>query len=92
LRFRIYIHESADVAAAQRFWLEITETPADQFFTPTLKRHNPKTIRKKAGEDYHGCLRIDVYRSADLYRKIEGWAASSMGASRAADPKPTSER
>jgi hypothetical protein len=90
LRFRIYIHESADVAAAQRFWLEITEAPAAQFFTPTLKRHNPKTIRKKVGEDYHGCLRIDVYRSADLYRKIEGWAASSMGASRAADPKPTS--
>jgi hypothetical protein len=49
-------------------------------------------VRKNVGEDYHGCLRIDVYRSADLYRKIEGWAASSMGASRAADPKPTGER
>jgi transcriptional regulator with XRE-family HTH domain len=92
LRFRIYIHESADVPAAQRFWLEITGAPADQFFTPTLKRHNPKTVRKKVGEDYHGCLRIDVYRSADLYRKIEGWAASSMGASRAADRKATGER
>ena len=86
--FRIYIHESADVTAAQRFWLEITEAPADQFCTPTLKRHNPKTIRKNVGEDYHGCLRIDVYRSADLYRKIEGWAASSMGAAR----KPADER
>jgi hypothetical protein len=49
-------------------------------------------VRKNVGEDYHGCLRIDVYRSADLYRKIEGWAASSMGASRTADPKPTGER
>jgi hypothetical protein len=84
LSFRIYIHERADVAAAQRFWLEITEAPADQFCTPTLKRHNPKTMRKNVGEDYHGCLRIDVYRSADLYRQIEGWAASSMGAARAA--------
>lgn len=91
LGFRIYIHESADVEAAQRFWLETTEATADQFLTPTLKRHNPKTVRKNVGEDYHGCLRIDVRRSADLYRKIEGWAASSMGASRAADPKrPTS--
>ena len=92
LSFRIYIHESADVASAQRFWLEVTEAPADQFRTPTLKRHNPKTVRKNVGEDYHGCLRIDVYRGADLYHKIEGWAASSMGASRAADPKPADER
>jgi hypothetical protein len=92
LSFRIYIHESADVASAQRFWLETTKAPAGQFRTPTLKRHNPKTVRKNVGEDYHGCLRIDVRHSADLYRKIEGWAASSMGAPRAADPKPTGER
>jgi hypothetical protein len=72
--------------------LEITEAPADQFCTPTLKRHNPKTMRKNVGEDYHGCLRIDVHRSADLYRQIEGWAASSMGAARAADPKPADKR
>ena len=91
LSFRIYIHESADVAAAQRFWLEITEAPAGQFCTPTLKRHNPKTVRKRVGEDYHGCLRIDVHHSADLYRKIEGWAASSMAALRAAHPEPAGE-
>jgi len=49
-------------------------------------------VRKNVGEDYHGCLRIDVYRSADLYRQIEGWAASSMGAARAAGRKPADER
>ena len=48
--------------------------PADQFRTPTLKRHNPKTVRKNIGDDYHGCLRIDVRRSSGLYRRIEGWA------------------
>jgi hypothetical protein len=80
LSFRIYIHQSADVEAAQRFWLDITEATACQFLTPTLKRHNPKTVRKNVGEDYHGCLRIDVHRSADLYRKIEGWAAGIMAA------------
>lgn len=84
LIFRIYIHESADVAAAQRFWLEITGVTADQFRRPTLKRHNPQTIRKNVGEDYRGCLRIDVRRSADLYRRIEGWAAASMAANPAA--------
>ncbi|HEX5299330.1 MAG TPA: hypothetical protein VFW50_20280 [Streptosporangiaceae bacterium] len=29
---------------------------------------------------YRGCLRIDVSGSADLYRKIEGWATASMDA------------
>jgi hypothetical protein len=66
------------VESAQRFWLEVTGASPDQFRTPTLKRHNPKTVRKNVGEDYHGCLRIDAHRSANLYRKIEGWAAGIM--------------
>jgi hypothetical protein len=78
LSFRVYIHENADVESAQRFWLEVTGATIDQFATPTLKRHNPKTVRKNVGDTYHGCLRIDVHRSADLYRKIEGWASASM--------------
>ncbi len=53
-----------------------------QFLTPALKRHNPKTVRKNVGESYHGCLRIDVRRSADLYRKIECWAAAGMAGRR----------
>jgi hypothetical protein len=73
---RVSIHESADVEAAQRFWAEVTEAPADQFRTPALKRHNPKTVRKNLGEDYHGCLRIDVRRSGELYRRIEGWVSA----------------
>jgi hypothetical protein len=30
------------------------------------------------GETYHGCLRIDVLKGGDLYRKIEGWAEGIM--------------
>src|SRR5689334_539783 len=67
LRFRVYIHENADVAAAQQFWLDVTGASADQFATPTLKHHNPVTVRKNVGESYRGCLRVDVSRSADLY-------------------------
>jgi transposase len=77
--FRVYIHESADVESAQRFWLEVTGASPDQFRTPALKRHNPKTNRKNVGEDYHGCLRIDVRRSSSLYRRIEGWSAAIVG-------------
>jgi hypothetical protein len=78
LIFRVHIHESADVEAAQRFWLDLTGAQPSQFRMPVLKRHNPKTVRKNVGEGYHGCLRIDVRRSGNLYRKIEGWAAAAM--------------
>lgn len=81
LSFRVYIHENADVEAAQRFWLEVTGARPDQFAIPTLKRHNPKTVRKNVGDAYHGCLRIDVNHSADLYRKVEGWSAAIMSGS-----------
>jgi hypothetical protein len=41
-----------------------------------LKHHNPKTTRGNVGETYHGRLRIEVRRSAVLYRKIAGWGVS----------------
>jgi transcriptional regulator with XRE-family HTH domain len=81
LTFRVYIHESADAESAQLFWLKVTGVRMEQFLVPVLKHHNPKTVRKNVGEDYHGCLRIDVHRSRDLYRKIEGWAEAIMSAS-----------
>ncbi|HEY0936170.1 MAG TPA: hypothetical protein VGD91_20820, partial [Trebonia sp.] len=76
LVFRVHVHESADVEAAQRFWAEVTGAPADQFRKVTLKRHNPKTVRKNTGEAYHGCLIVYVRRSGDLYRSIEGWMSA----------------
>jgi hypothetical protein len=78
LVFRVYIHETADIEAAQRFWRELTAAQPSQWRSPVLKHHNPKTVRKNVGDDYHGCLRIDVRRSSGLYRQIEGWAAAVM--------------
>ncbi len=75
---RVYIHENADPEAAQRFWLAVTGTKPEQFRSPVLKRHNQKTIRTNVGEDYHGCLNVDVRRSAALYRRVEGWASAAM--------------
>jgi hypothetical protein len=78
LIFRVYIHESARIDTAQQFWLDLTGAKPSQFRRPVLKRHNPKTVRKNVGGDYRGCLRIDVRRSGDLYRRIEGWAAAAL--------------
>ncbi len=84
LIFRVYIHQNADVEAAERFWLAATGAAPSQFRKATLKKHNPATARKNTGQDYHGCLRVDVRSSADLYGQIEGWAAAVMASGAAA--------
>ena len=71
LRFRVSIHESADVRAAELFWADVVGT-STKFSRATLKRHNPTTVRHNTGETYHGCLVIRVLKSASLYRRMEG--------------------
>jgi|SRR3984957_2535863 transposase len=78
LRFRVHIHETADVAAAEQFWRDVTAADPVQFQRTTLKTHNPRTIRKNVGADYHGCLIVRVRQSADLYRRIEGWVRATV--------------
>ncbi|MFJ6195095.1 resolvase [Micromonospora sp. NPDC092111] len=72
--YRVSIHESADAAAAEHWWAEALDLPRVRFRRATLKRHRP-TTRYNTGEDYHGCLVIDVPRSRELYWKIEGLVA-----------------
>ena len=88
LIYRVQIHESADVAAAERFWLALTGAAPDQFRKTSLKRHNPKTIRKNVGSSYRGCLRIDVRRSSELYHHIEGWVRAALSVAEAGVTKP----
>jgi len=79
LIYRVQIHESVDVAAAEQFWLAPTGAAPDQFRRTTLKRHHPKTVRKNVGSDYRGCLRVDVRQSSGLYCQIEGWVRAALG-------------
>jgi len=73
LRFSVMIHESADVTGAENYWAEFVGASPASFTKTTLKKHNPKTVRKNVGETYRGCLVIKVLKGADLYRRIEGW-------------------
>ena len=79
LGFRVHIHESADIVAAECFWLGVTGAEPAQFLRTTLKRHNPRTVRKNVGADYHGCLIVLVRQGAELYRRIEGWVRAVTG-------------
>jgi hypothetical protein len=72
LRYRVSIHESAEVDAAVRWWAEVVGVPAEMFSPTTLKKHNPATVRHNVGESYRGCLVVVVPHSRELYWKIEG--------------------
>jgi transposase len=87
LIFRVSIHETADLAAAERFWRQTIDVEGAQFNRALIKRHKPLTNRKNVGADYHGCLNILVRCSTGLYRQIEGWAAATM-----ADPPSRANR
>jgi hypothetical protein len=81
----LQIHETADVESAERFWLSPTKARPGQFRPTSLNQQNHTTTRKNAGDGYHGCLRVDVKRSCELYRKIEGWASAAAKAAEAPD-------
>ncbi|KOV87751.1 hypothetical protein ADL01_03690 [Streptomyces sp. NRRL WC-3618] len=73
LRFTVMIHETADVTGAEQYWTDLVKADRSAFYKTTLKKHNPKTVRKNVGENYRGCLTVRVLKGSDLYRRIEGW-------------------
>lgn len=73
LRFTVAIHETADVAAAARFWADLAGVEPARFGRPLIKRHRVGTTRRNVGAGYRGCLTVGVVGSADLYRRIAGW-------------------
>lgn len=81
LRFNVMIHENAVVTGAEQYWADLVGADRSTFNKTTLKKHNPKTVRKNVGDTYRGCLVIKVLQGADLYRRIEGsWYGIVLGA------------
>ncbi|MBB3080281.1 transcriptional regulator with XRE-family HTH domain [Streptomyces violarus] len=86
LRFRVSIHESANVQEAEEFWAGLAGVAPATLQKATLKKHNPKTSRKNTSEAYRGCLIVYVLKSANLYRRMEGaWYGIVGGAARRPD-------
>ncbi|MFK3730693.1 hypothetical protein ACI2LJ_10610 [Streptomyces sp. NPDC088090] len=83
LRFRVMIHESADVGGAEQYWADLAGISPSELQKTTLKKHNPKTVRKNTGAEYRGCLIVRVSAGSDLYRRIEGSWYGIVGAATA---------
>lgn len=82
LRYCVYIHESADPEAAASYWASVTAAAPDQFLRLVIKHHTPQPSRQGDNADYHGCLRVSVTKSNELYRQISGWAHGVVTAGR----------
>ncbi|MBW8481627.1 hypothetical protein [Actinomadura parmotrematis] len=74
---RVLIHESGDLAQAVAFWAGVLGVAEADFRKATIKRHRPRTDHSERS-DYRGCLRLDVAKGTDLYRRIEGWALGTL--------------
>ncbi|MBV7246616.1 hypothetical protein [Streptomyces sp. MW-W600-10] len=85
LRFHVHIHETADIAAAEQYWITLTGADPRAFGKTSLKTHSPKTNRKNIGDNYRGCLSVRVLKGADLYRRVEGSWCGIVGAAKRAD-------
>jgi Homeodomain-like domain len=70
--FRLYIHETTDVAAAESWWADRLCLPVGRLSRTSLKRHTTVPKRRNLAEDYHGCLAVSVRGGRELYRRIEG--------------------
>jgi transposase len=71
LTYRLTIHESADVPAANVWWADQVGVPVEIFRRPTLKTRNPSTVRRNVGDAHRGCLIVYVPKSARLQWEIE---------------------
>lgn len=92
IKYRVNIHESADVPGTEAYWAEVVGVAVEHFARATLKRHNPKTVRKNVGDAYRGCLVVDVAKSAMEYQVMDGlWSglAEALRHRRAAPPGVT---
>ncbi len=72
LLYEIYIHESADIERAKKYWSSVLHIPNDRIRV-YIKRHSPLTKRHNRLAGYNGVLKFVVPRSTDMNRRIAAW-------------------
>lgn len=73
LVFEIYVHRGCDILAIKKFWSDELGLDISFFDKIRFKPNKFRSYRKNTGEEYHGLVRINVKRSANLNRRIMGW-------------------
>jgi hypothetical protein len=73
--FEIYVHNNykSELGRFKEFWSKETGFPIDLFNTVYFKKNKINSKRKNIGDLYFGLLRVKVFKSSTLNRKIQGW-------------------
>jgi transcriptional regulator with XRE-family HTH domain len=74
LRMRLYLHDGLDLAAAQRFWSELTAIPTAQFTKP-YRAVADSTIRRS--KHVMGCPAV-VYACSRTHRSVMGLVSALL--------------
>lgn len=71
----IYIHENYknEVQRFKDYWSRITGFSVEKFNKIYFKTNKINSKRKNQGGLYNGLLRVNVYESSSLNRKVSGW-------------------
>lgn len=71
----IYIHEykRPQIDKVKEYWSQQTGFPKSKFIHVYYKKNNLNPRRKNIGDNYFGGLKVNVYKSSILNRKIRGW-------------------
>ena len=70
--YDVYIHQTADINKAKKYWSDQFHIPQDSLRI-YFKKHNLNPKRKNIDAEYHGVCKIKVTKSTDLNRRIAGW-------------------
>ncbi len=72
IKYALYIHQSADIQAARRFWVRLLGI-GNSDLRIYLKKHNRSPHRRYVNRLYRGTIRLTVKRSTALNRRIAAW-------------------
>lgn len=70
--YELYIHRTANLGLAKRYWSNELNIPSKKF-KHYYKKPNPNPKRNNLYETYHGLMKVRIRKSTDANRRIEGW-------------------
>ncbi len=73
--YSVYIHENSvhNSKDVRNYWRKALSVSRKQIIPIYYKKGKIKTVRKNTGNTYFGICRINVRKSTDFNRKIDGW-------------------
>lgn len=82
IHLSLLIHDTkrGEIETIKKFWLEYLDYPRDTHVPAYFKMSKIRTVRKNTGALYFGMMRVRVFESSGLIRRVTGWIEGILGA------------